>query len=109
MTADEQAHIAAQRKLIVENLVNGVEMPDVCRAFKCSPEEATKAFEFAVRKIKSYCFERRHPAFICAGIGDARQQRQVFLHFLDRVNMVTTPKFPKLGAQPLDEDTLKRI
>lgn len=109
MSAAEQDRLAEERKLIVSNLVNGVGIAGVAAAFKRSPEEVQRDFDFALRKIKSYVFERCLPAFLCDNIEQAQRQRDLFLHFLDRVNLKVDPKFKKIGAHTLDEGNLKRM
>lgn len=107
MNSEEAKRVADERRLIVENLVNGVEPNEVARAFRRSRDDVMRDFDFAARKIKSYCFERRLPAFLVSTLGQARQQKQVFLHFLDRISFATDPKFRKIGVEFITEDNMR--
>ena len=109
MNEQETAHQVFERRLVVENLAKGVEMPDVCRIFKRSPEDVMRDFNFAVRKIRSYTFERRMNAFNISTVEQARAEKQLFLFLLDRVNLAKEPKFPKIKTETLDETTMKKM
>ena len=109
MSQAEELHRAQQRKLIVLNLINGVEAEDAARAFSCSREQVMREFEFAVRKMRSYCFERRMPAFLIENLAQARERREVFLHYLDRISFLRGPRHKKIGTQTITEENYRRL
>lgn len=105
MIAEKIAHETATRKLVIENLVNGVPLEIVAQTFCKSTAEVMRDFDFALKKIKSYCFERALPAFICDNLAQAKRQQQVFRHFLDRVNLEVAPKHSTIKDHVLTEAT----
>ena len=84
------------QKLIFSNLVNGIPLMEVARAFKKSPREIQDDFQFVSQKIQSYAFERRMPYIACDTIGRARLNRLILLDLLEKINLEVLPKYKKI-------------
>ncbi len=102
MSETDRVKLAEERKLIFANLVNGVARTHVMEAFKKSDAEIDAIFGFVATKVISYRFERALPYVNCRSLDDAIRNRALVLHSLDRINLQTDAKFPKVQTAPID-------
>jgi|SRR5579871_1529099 len=58
MTEDERIVLGTERKLMFENVANGVAVETICKAFHRSALEVQREVFFVARKIKEYRFNR---------------------------------------------------
>jgi hypothetical protein len=85
-----------QRKLIVQNILNGAEFEDIGRAFDITEKELLDLFFLFVAKLRSYWMQRRIPYLPCESPSEARRNRIVLLHYLDRINLGVEPAHSKI-------------
>lgn len=94
---------AAERRLIFENLANGVGVEQVARDFgKNSIEEVMVDFRFVALKIKSYAFARLMPYIALDSVEHARQNRFVALTILAKLNLEVVPMFSSIKGNETD-------
>lgn len=104
MDKKEASGRATDRKLLFINLVNGVSIPEVARAFhKNSDAEVMADFKFVSLKIRSYIFQRAMPYLPCDTIEEAKQNRIVFFGILDKLNLDVVPAFSKITAAKVED------
>ncbi len=82
-----------ERRLIFSNLLNGVPLTDVCKAFNKTEADVRAEFSYITQKIKNYCFLKGCPAIYCDTIEDARKNRYAIFPILRVVNLDKAPQF----------------
>jgi hypothetical protein len=94
-----------ERALIFKNLLCGVPVWEVARAFHKNTEgEVMAAFNFVLKKAKSYCFERKMPPIFADSVEDAKKHRIVLLTVLPKLNLNKEAKFSKIFNEPFPGD-----
>lgn len=91
--------------LIFRNLLNGVPAERVAEAFRLSPAEVQRDFDFVLRKIRSYAFEQRMPPVTVEHLAQARrpEHKLVLLTILDRLNLAKAPAFRHISYAPMEK------
>jgi hypothetical protein len=96
---------APERELVFRNLLNGVPLETVAQTFRLQPHQALAAFEFVLRKIKSYAFEHRLPPVMVDTVAQARrgEHRLVLLTVLARLNLAKEPMHRRISYASIEE------
>jgi len=94
------------RKIMVQNLLNGVSVQQVAQAFHKDERFVNELFSYAMVKIRSYLFERSMPPVPCATLEDAHKNRFTVLGYLDKINLDRRPKFHKVDYLVVDSDNI---
>lgn len=106
MTAvDTIAQLGRERRLIFENLANGVPIERIMAAFRRSEAEVWKDVEFVGRKIREARFRTQMPPVETQGIKAIRFNRKVLLETLRQLTdqyLATDLILPKIGVQSID-------
>lgn len=105
MPAPTQA--GERRRMVFENVANGVPMDQVRSAFKLSQTEIDKDLRFVARKIREYRFRRRMPPLACDGVHDIRWNRVALLETLAKLGpeyLESDLIIPKIEIQSLSSD-----
>jgi hypothetical protein len=106
MTAvDERLKRGSERRLIFENVANGVPMEKIKAAFRRSEEEVWREVEFVGRKIREARFRTRMPPLENQGIKAIRFNRLPLLETLGQLTdeyLSTDLILPKIGVEKLD-------
>lgn len=97
------------RKIIFQNLVNGIAPERLCVIFKCSEKEITDLFFFCIRKIKSYAFVRRLPAILVDTVAQAQnvRNRGMLIDILDKVDLDKAPLIKKVTNEFVNSNNMK--
>jgi len=82
MTDAERLKLGEDRKLIFENLANGVPLPEICTTFRRSETEIWRETAFVAKKITEYRFRRYMPPLACGDLVDIRRNRKALLETL---------------------------
>lgn len=99
------------RRLIFENVANGVPMERIMAAFRRSEPEVWREVEFVGRKIREARFRTRMPPVEVRGIQAIRFNRKVLLETLSKLTdtyLSTSLIIPKIGVQDLDSKAVIR-
>lgn len=88
MTDEERARLAETRRLIFQNLCNGVSVQQAMGAFQLSEKEVRDHFAFVARKIVEYRFRRTLPWIKCGTIGEAIANRVALFKVLANLGAV---------------------
>jgi len=106
MTAvDNRLKLGEERRLIFENVANGVPMEKIKAAFRRSEEEVWREVEFVGRKIREYRFRRHLPPLQCQGIKAIRWNRRALLETLRKLGpdyLSSQLVIPKIGVHEID-------
>lgn len=116
MTAVDQpaavgAALGRERRLIFENVANGVPMERIMAAFRRSEAEVWREVEFVGRKIREARFRTQMPPVEVQGLKAIRLNRLVLLETLRQVSddyLSTSLIIPKIGVQDLDSPAIIR-
>lgn len=71
--------LGEERRLIFENVANGVPTEQIMVAFRRSEVDVMREVEFVARKIREYRFKRRLPPLACGTIKEIRWNRPALL------------------------------
>jgi hypothetical protein len=86
MTAvDDRLKLGEERRLIFQNIANGVPMESIKTAFLRSEEQIWKDVEYVGRKIREYRFRRHLPPLEHQGISAIRLNRKALLDTLTKL------------------------
>jgi hypothetical protein len=85
MTEAERRDIGRTRRLVFQNLANGLAPEQVMAALRLSELEVDKARRTVSRKITEYLVLRRQPPIACDGLTAIRFNRQRLLAVLARI------------------------
>lgn len=100
------SELATERKLIFQNLLNGVPVAQVAQAFhRASEKEVLEDFRFVALKIKCYAFQRAFPYIPMDTVAEAAQNKMAILDILSKVNLDVLPVFSSVkveGFNPLE-------
>lgn len=105
MTEAERQRLGADRRLIFENVANGVPMDQVRSAFKRSQTEIDRELAFVARKIREARFRTRMPPLACDDLGDIRWNRLALLETLRQLSdtyLSSELLLPRIGVENLN-------
>lgn len=105
MTVADLQKLGEARRLIFENVANGVPVEQVCAAFRRSPTEVERELQFVARKIREARFRTRMPPIACDDVKDVRFHRRPLLETLRQLGddyLASDLLLPKIGVQALD-------
>ena len=87
-----------ERALIFQNLLNGVPVWRVAQEFhKSSEREVIDIFNFVLRKIRSYQFERKRPPVLAETIEQVRKHYHITcLTILPKLKLNKPPTYEKI-------------
>lgn len=112
MTAvDDRLARGEQRRLIFENVANGVPMDKIKAAFRRSEEEVWREVEYVGKKIREARFRTRMPPLECQGIKAIRWNRKALLETLGQLKneyLASELILPKVEVQTLDSADMLR-
>lgn len=91
-----------ERRLIFQNLANGVPIAIVARDFHKQPFEVMDDFRFVVSKIKSYGFVRVMPYIPCETLELANKNRVFLFDLLEKLNLDNAPAIASINEMPLE-------
>lgn len=106
MTEAERLALGEDRRLIFENVANGVPVEDVMAAFRRSHAEIDREVAFVAKKIKEYRFRRQEPPLQCETMHDIRWNRLPLLDTLRKFGpnyLSTELLLPKVAIQKADQ------
>lgn len=110
MTAvDDRLKRGEERRLIFENVANGVPMEKIKAAFRRSEEEVWREVEFVGRKIREARFRTRMPPLEVQGIKAILWNRKPLLETLRQLSndyLSTDLIISKIEIQPLDSRSI---
>lgn len=105
MTEDERRALGLTRRLVFENLCNGVPAEKVGEDLRLSQLEVDQARRFVARKITEYLALRRQPPIDCDDLRGMRWNRGRCLGVLARIgdiDLSTDLILAKITVQALD-------
>lgn len=85
MTEDERRAQGRARRLVFQNLANGVPAEKIGADMKMSALEVENAQKFVSRKITEYLVLRRQPPLPCANLKEIRWNRKSLLAVLAKI------------------------
>lgn len=88
MSDAERTRLADTRRLIFQNLANGVRVEQVMAAFRMSEKEVRDHFAFVARKITEYRFQRAIPYLRCDSVAAAVENKRPFFATLQKCGPV---------------------
>lgn len=110
MTAvDDRLKLGEERRLIFQNLANGVPMQSIMAVFRRSEAEVWKEVEFVGRKIREYRFRRRMPPVELQGIKAILFNRRQLLETLEKLGndyLSSELIIPKITTEALDHPSI---
>lgn len=80
-----------ERKIIFSNLLNGVPLGNVCKAFNKSESEIQADFKYIMQKVKNYCFLNGVPTIVGDSVEECRKQRHSIFPILKMVDLNKSP------------------
>ena len=89
------------RKLIFSNLLNGVEMQDICSAFHLEEKEVNAVYDLIIERIKLCRFKSQMPFMKLDTLDDAKKNRLELLKMAEELEeyISIVPKV-KIVSQP---------
>lgn len=115
MTDAERAKLAFERRLIFENVANGVATEQIMAAFRRSRIEVQKEIEFVARKIREYRFKRlsagsAHARHLvpCDTYAEIRAHRRTLLETLSKIGPETLASdltLPPIRSHRIESDS----
>lgn len=95
---------AIDKKLIFQNLVNGVPPDRVAQAFRRrNIKEVMEDFLYVANKIRSYRFIRMMPYLPCETPAEARHNRIHLFDILAKLNLDMVPRYTKFEVGQLED------
>jgi hypothetical protein len=105
MTEDERRALGQTRRLVFQNLANGVPEEHVMAALRLSQLEVDQARRFVARKITQHQVLRRQPTIPCGDARAIRFNRRALLGVLARIgnlDLATDLILGRITEQALD-------
>jgi hypothetical protein len=105
MTEDERRALGATRRLVFQNLANGVPAERVRESLRLSDLEIEQAQAFVSRKITEYLVLRRQPPIPCQTMSEIRWNRaplQAVLARIGDIDLSTSLIVPRILVQAMD-------
>lgn len=102
---DERLRRGQERRLIFENVANGVPIEKIMAAFSRSREEVNRDVEFVGRKIREARFRTQMPPLDCQGPKAIRWNRRPLLDTLRQLTdeyLSADLLIPRIGIQEID-------
>lgn len=88
MTEDERRALGHRRRMVFQNLANGVPIERICGSLRLSPLEVEQAQAFVAKKITEYLVLRRQPPLPCGNLKEIRWNRRALLGVLAKIGDV---------------------
>lgn len=98
-----------ERRLIMENLANGVSLGDVARAFQKSEKEIWEDVRYVVGKMQAYCIKHCREVPRLDDIVAIRTRRDDIHWLLERINLDLVSRYSRIRVETLDKQTLKSL
>lgn len=101
----DAARLGEERRLIFQNVANGVPMDQVRATFKRSQTEIDRELRFVARKIREYRFRRYQPPVACDEVKDIRWNRVALLETLRKLGsdyLSSELLIPKIGVHEIE-------
>lgn len=105
MTEDERRRLGQARRLVFQNLANGVSPEKIGADLRLSALEVEQAQAFVAKKITEYLTLRRQPPLPCANLKEIRWNRRALLGVLAKigdVDLSTQLILGRITVQALD-------
>jgi hypothetical protein len=105
MTEAERRALGQTRRLVFQNIANGVPPERLRAAMQLSELEVDQALRFVRRKITEYLVLRRQAPIACDDVRAMRRNRRTLLGVLARIgdlDLSTELLLTKITTQPLD-------
>ena len=109
MTDEERRRLGQMRRMVFQNLANGVSPEKVSEALRLSALEVEQAQTFVSRKITEYLTLRRQPPLPCATLKEIRWNRRALLGVLAKIGDVDLSSqliLSKVLVQDLDHPSM---
>jgi hypothetical protein len=103
--------LGEQRRLIFENVANGVPVQQVMNVFQCSEKELMDDIKFVGKKISEYRFRRNQPPLSCSTFNEIFTNRLALLDTLRRLGDVylsTSLLIPNIHVGKLEDPHVVR-
>jgi len=95
---------ATERELIFINLLNGVPIADIAKAYNKQTEmQVMEDFYFVALKIRNYMFKRAMPFIPLDTVSEAMQNKLLVLDLLTKVNLDILPEFSKITVNKFED------
>lgn len=85
MTEEERRALGNRRRLVFQNMANGVPVEKIGADLRLSSTEVEQARTFVARKITEYLVLRRQPPLPCANLKEIRWNRRALLGVLAKI------------------------
>lgn len=111
MTETDLRTLGQTRRLIFENVANGVPMEQVRVAFRRSQVEVDSDLRFVASKIREARFRTQMPPIACDEVAEIRLNRFALLETLRQLSddyLASGLVIPKIGVQAIDSPGLLR-
>ena len=105
MTEEERRAKGRTRRLVFQNIANGVPLPQIRESLRVSDLEIAQAQAFVTRKINENRALRRQPMILCSDIRDIRNNRRALLGVLSLIgdlDLSTDLILSKMMIQQID-------
>lgn len=105
MTEDERRRLGQTRRLVFQNLANGVAPEKIGENLRLSALEVEQAQAFVAKKITEYLTLRRQPPLPCGNLKEIRWNRRALLGVLAKigdVDLSTQLILGRITVQALD-------
>lgn len=105
MTEDERRRLGQTRRLVFQNLANGVSPEKIGENLRLSALEVEQAQAFVAKKITEYLTLRRQPPLPCGNLKEIRWNRRALLGVLAKigdVDLSTQLILGRITVQALD-------
>lgn len=109
MTDEERRRLGQMRRMVFQNLANGVSPEKVSEALRLSALEVEQAQTFVSRKITEYLTLRRQPPLPCGTLKEIRWNRRALLGVLAKIGDVDLSSqliLSKVLVQDLDHPSM---
>lgn len=109
MTEEERRRLGQMRRMVFQNLANGVSPEKVGEALRLSALEVEQAQTFVSRKIVEYLTLRRQPPLPCTNLKEIRWNRRALLGVLAKIGDVDLSSqliLSKVLVQDLDHPSM---
>jgi hypothetical protein len=107
----EVERLGDERRLIFENVANGVPIQQVMSVFRRSEKEVMDEVQFVARKICEYRFRGRLPPLSCSTLKDISWNRLALLETVARLGsnfLGTSLTLPKIHTGDLNDPHVRQ-
>ncbi len=104
ITDDERRALGQTRRLVFQNIANGLPDEQIRDGLKLSQLEVDQARRFVAKKIVQYLVQRRQPPIACDDVKAIRWNRKPLLGVLAKIGNLdlSTELILKIDVQELD-------